>query len=322
MNFSYDHIATHYLWPLYLDRHRCTKDTVVLAGTGRSGTTWISNIINYDNEYRYLFEPFNPLYVESVREANTRRYFRIDLDNKRLFKTVGDILQGRIRNKWVDRLNRKRIVRRRLIKDIRVSHLLGWMKRHFPDVKIVLLLRHPFAVADSKLRARWSDFLEEFLSQPDLIEDHLEPFEGLIRRAASPFQRHVLQWCVENYVPLRQLGPGEVHIAFYEEFCVDPYLEIGSLFEYLEKRISRKAYDRKVVPMLRTPSAMAGEDSAIKIGKSLLSGWTRRVDSKDVAGGVKILESFGFDGLYSNALEPNPAAVRERSYAHCLVSTL
>jgi hypothetical protein len=34
------------------------RNTIFLAGTGRSGTTWLSNIINYKNEYRYMFEPF------------------------------------------------------------------------------------------------------------------------------------------------------------------------------------------------------------------------------------------------------------------------
>lgn len=40
------------------------ENSVFLAGFGRSGTTWIFDIINYKNEYRYTFELFHPLKKE------------------------------------------------------------------------------------------------------------------------------------------------------------------------------------------------------------------------------------------------------------------
>ena len=36
------------------------RSSVFLAGSGRSGTTWLSEIINHRRGYRYVFEPFNP----------------------------------------------------------------------------------------------------------------------------------------------------------------------------------------------------------------------------------------------------------------------
>ena len=33
------------------------RDAVFLAGSGRSGTTWLSEVINYKGGYRYVFEP-------------------------------------------------------------------------------------------------------------------------------------------------------------------------------------------------------------------------------------------------------------------------
>ena len=36
---------------------------IVLAGSGRSGTSWLLNILTLDYNYRAIFEPFNWLQV-------------------------------------------------------------------------------------------------------------------------------------------------------------------------------------------------------------------------------------------------------------------
>ena len=42
----------------YIDAHNI-KHTILIAGTGRSGTTWLSDTINYKNQFRYIFEPLH-----------------------------------------------------------------------------------------------------------------------------------------------------------------------------------------------------------------------------------------------------------------------
>src|SRR5262245_3197724 len=36
------------------------RDAALVSGTRRSGTTWLADVINFDNHYRYMFEPFHP----------------------------------------------------------------------------------------------------------------------------------------------------------------------------------------------------------------------------------------------------------------------
>lgn len=103
----------------------------------------------------------------------------------------------------VDRFNESFLVRRRLVKEIRANVLLPWLHSVFPDVPIVLILRHPCAVALSRLSLRWGTTLDDFLSQPALMDDYLHPIEADIRGATEPFDRHIFMWCIENYVPLR-----------------------------------------------------------------------------------------------------------------------
>ncbi|HZM95343.1 MAG TPA: hypothetical protein VFB92_18065 [Vicinamibacterales bacterium] len=45
---------------LVIDRDADHRKSIFLAGTGRGGGTWLSEIINQNNEYRLVFEPFHP----------------------------------------------------------------------------------------------------------------------------------------------------------------------------------------------------------------------------------------------------------------------
>lgn len=43
------------------------EDAVILAGMGRSGTTWGADVLNYDKSCRVMFEPFYPAAVHEAR---------------------------------------------------------------------------------------------------------------------------------------------------------------------------------------------------------------------------------------------------------------
>src|SRR5215207_6837022 len=95
------------------------RSTIFLAGTARSGTTWVSELINYRNEYRYIFEPFNDKKVSLAGPFGGRRYLRPEEEDPELLHTASFILSGKIRSNWTERFNRRFISERRLIKDIR-----------------------------------------------------------------------------------------------------------------------------------------------------------------------------------------------------------
>ena len=42
---------------LYLDTDKRLENTVLVAGSGRSGTTWLAQILNFRKEFRMIFEP-------------------------------------------------------------------------------------------------------------------------------------------------------------------------------------------------------------------------------------------------------------------------
>ncbi len=219
---------------LYVDLEKGDHRTsVFLAGSGRSGTTWLSEIINHRRGYRYVFEPFNPREVGPFGHFRTKQYLRPDDQRQEFLEPVRLALTGGLRNPWTDRFNGRIVARRRLIKDIRANLLLGWMRAHFPGMPIILLIRHPCAVVASRLALGWRDNLSETMEQRELVEDFLFPMEAEILAAKDDFERHLFLWCIDNYVPLKQLGPQDVHLTFYENLLARPEEELQSLFTFL-----------------------------------------------------------------------------------------
>ena len=290
----------------YLDRSGDPGATVFLAGSGRSGTTWIADILNFRNEYRHISEPFHRKNVPLAAAFGYRQYLRPTDRDAKYLEPARRILSGRIRNLWADKYNRRFLVQKRFVKEVRANLFLKWLRVNFPEMPMVLLIRHPCAVAASRMKLNWEGGadLRGFLSQPELMEDHLEPFRSELERAQAEgdaFEKMIFFWCVENLVPLSQLAPGEAHIAFYERFVTTPREEVERLFGYLGR-----PFDPDVMSALGKPSMATRKDSAILRGGNLLGSWRNEIEPEPLARAMEILGLFGLDRLYGTDPEPRP----------------
>ena len=279
--------------------------TIFLAGTGRSGSSWVANILNYRNDYRYMFEPFYGSRVPECRAFQYRQYLRPADDSRTYLDAARAIVTGKIRNRWIDQFNRRPVSRRRIIKDIRANLLLKWLKSKFPAMPLVIVMRNPCADAASRLALGWRSHLEELLAQPDLVEDHLAPFLSVIRAASTDFERHVVLWCIENYVPLKQFAAADVHLAFYENFCTQPETEIGLLFGFIGR-----TFDAEALAQAREPTALSREESAIVRGGSLIDSWRETVSDEQRHRALEIVAAFGLEPIYGNGSLPSRVSAR------------
>jgi hypothetical protein len=284
----------HAIRRVHFDVNPDPRATTFVAGTGRSGTAWAANIANYDQSARYMFEPFNPYKVPICAGFRYRQYLRPDDVDPRYVDPACAIVTGRVKNDWIDQFNRRVVSRSRVIKEIRANLLLKWLKCRFPDIRLVLMLRHPCADANSRLHLGWQSHLDEMLGQPDLIEDHLAPFAAAMLAAETQFEKHVFLWCVENYVALRQLSRDDAHLIFYENLCEHPKREVEALFAFLGRKVTPDVFYR-----LAQPSELSREESAIVQGGSLVDSWRRQVSPEMIAAAMRILALFGLDAIYS-----------------------
>lgn len=298
LNKKAQHLRENHRKRLYLDLGDYRR-TVFLAGMGRSGTTWVEDIINYDHSYRVMFEPFHTKKLNLLKGWNYRQYLRPDNQDEMFLVPAKKISSGRIKHEWVDRFNDKWVTWKRLVKDIRANLILRWVKHHFPEIPIVLLLRHPCAVASSKIKLQWEVSLEHFFAQEELMRDHLNPFRGAMESAKSNFEKHIFIWCVENYVPLKQFGANEVNLFFYEQFCTDPEQPLKELLNVVGSK-----YSSEVLVVLRKPSHLSRKDSAIRSGESLVGAWQKHITPGQKARAIEILTLFGLDQIYDEGPMP------------------
>jgi hypothetical protein len=187
---------------------------------------------------------------------------------------------------------------------VRANLFLKWLHGLFPEMPIVLLLRHPCAVAASRLRYDWHDDLNDFLEQDELIADLLSPFRDRMARVTDPFEKHIWRWCVENWVPLRQCAPGDIHLAFYEDFRHDPERAIGALFTFLRQPVRDSVFDRLNIPSRMAWKSASEEATASKLGES----WRRVITPAQLRQARDILELFGLHGIYGDDMLPNKEA--------------
>lgn len=296
---------------LYVPTRVDPTRSIIVAGSGRSGTTWFSEIINFDNRYRFIFEPIRPEVLPILKDFSHKQYLRPENDDRKFLDPIDKILHGRIRNVYLDKHNMRIFARQALIKIIRGHLLLCWLHRHYPMIPIVFLLRHPCAVVNSKLRIGWdTEELESFLDQEDLVADHLSPFVDDIRGALSEFERHVFIWCIENYVVLRQFRASGMFIMFYENFCESPEAELPRLFSYLGKDV-----DERVLRLVQRPSATATRYRSPSTQRDI-GGWAQHISDDQVESCVRILRLFGLDALYDGDPRPHGEGLSRFAVVH------
>jgi len=285
---------------VHVDLHDYRK-TVFLAGSARSGTTWLQEIVNFNNDYRVMFEPFRPEKVEIVSQWKNYQYLRVEENSPGIFNPMKDILSGKIKNVWVDTYNKRLFSQKRIVKAIHANLLLFWIKVHFPEVPIVLIMRHPCAVANSKLNIVEKHFrytnnpLNEFLSQGQLINDFLSPYEEEIRGSKTDFETFIFMWCIEYLIPLKQFKVGEIYITFYENLCVNPQQEIKNIFSFINK-----SYSTEVIKKSTIPSPVSRKNSAINSGTNLIKSWRKNITEKQIQRALEIINLFGLDRIYSD----------------------
>ena len=141
----------------------------------RSGSTWLAEQLASAPRTRLIYEPVNvPDGIVTGEQAALQPVPTADMPHVSL---VLKALRGQIHGHWVDQLNGSHFPTRTVVKDVRGIELLNEIREHERATPIIVLLRHPFAVAASVVRLGWHE--------PSLAPE-------------TAFEREVERWCVSH----------------------------------------------------------------------------------------------------------------------------
>ena len=293
----------------YRDDQPDIRRSVLITGTARSGTTWLAEIIASQIASRLMFEPFNPELVEEYGAYRYFQYMRPDDEDEGLLAYCRRVFTGAVRHPWIDSRVEHLRPRIRLIKDIRTTLFLRWIRDRFPEMRVLFVIRNPCAVVASRLRLGWAhdEDIARLLCQPELREDHLDGVDELIERARTPEEKHAIVWCVTNLVPLRQLAGHNLDVFFYEDLCTRARNEVPRLFDLLGLEAGPAVFRA-----LERPSTTARGFSAVVTGDDRLTAWKRWLSSAQADRVLAVVERFGLGGIYGDSDTPlarDPRAV-------------
>lgn len=275
-------------------RQKNLNNTLVIAGTARSGTTWLAQTINYNNKFRLIYEPFHCKVKYPNRTISESQYINEMNTNEKYVNNLNYILSGRIRNKQADSFNSRLLYNRIMVKMVRGNFLLKWIHNLHPRLKIIYIIRHPLSTVLSQQKRQIRHTLNEILAQKQLVEDYLsEPLEHIHLKDLNEFEKYILYWCINNYVVKEQFQSKGIYFVQYEEIFQNPQTEIKNIFNYLKERYTNKIFDT-----IKIPSFEADVHTTLK-RRDPLNTWKEDLSAKQIDSAVKILEKFNLEAIYN-----------------------
>lgn|GEM_PF-2804527 len=257
---------------------------ILLTGPGRSGTTWLADVIASTPRVQQIFEPllFNPQVYKltgwtppSIETYLRLYYLRPVGDYPGWYMLLNCILTGRYRTYLTDTERTSFFPKRYLVKEIRANLMLGYVYDHFQPA-IIHITRHPCAVIASRMRLDWQVNLDELLNQEELVADYLADWVGAIERAKTgPIAAHAIWWAVESAVAAHDLATRPHYPIFYEDLLLAPQERLKALLEWLNldiKSVPQHLVERKSRTTWREQHQLQSHDLEQRLG-----GWKKHL---------------------------------------------
>lgn len=290
------------------NRHRpgAWKDICLFANR-RGGSTWLMEVIAANRGVRYINEPLSVYSASSSQIkylpiTDYNHIVHLDEEREQQVKTYLEALfAGRlqVRAPWEFWRPEFDFVSNRLVLKILSSKaLIDWIDQTF-DVHTVYFTRHPIPVALSIMRNDWGLTAKAYLNNSYFVEQWLSGEQHRycwdVLREGTPLQQHVLNWALENLIPLRLL-PKRSHWLYvsYEEAMLHPRAAI----EHLAKKLNLDDTER-MKGKLRTPSRSTKKIdstvSRVEDEKDMIRQWKGKVSEEEERQALEPLDQLDID---------------------------
>jgi len=245
-----------------LQPRKLLRKTILVMGSGRSGSTWLAGLLASPFRFRLLFEPFHPEHVPGA-ELVADRYFCPTAVPANVVDFITNAFEDRIDSNWIAQHSNRRLrmhrwrwwPKARIIKIIRGNLLIPAIRSIYGmSLPIVVLMRHPGAVVDSFFRVKfpWAFNISTLLAQSEFFSTYNIPLAYFKEIAIDPVGVIMARWLIENLFLLRHAKRLNCKIVFYEDLVEDPVRQIGDLCESLDIAVYKNLEGKSSKPSVTT----------------------------------------------------------------------
>ena len=210
-------------------------DKIGLFSVPRSGSSWLGEIINSSPEVSYKFQPnYAYSFPLSLKENSTA--LEIETFFNQLVTTQDPFVNGKlsISGQKRDFNFIKNTPKTLLFKETHYINILSHLLQ-ITDVKIIGLVRSPFAVINSWLKIpkefdpSWN-VKEEWLNANKKNEDKVTHFFGYNKWKEATFL----------FLDLKKQYPKQFYLINYKDLIAETYSEIKQLFEFCDLEYTKQ----------------------------------------------------------------------------------
>jgi len=299
----------HAVWALTRVRSGAVTNSIALFTSRRSGGTWISEMIGSQDGIRTLGQPLSIWQIADsgaeieIPVFDYGQLARLDRDERASLEAfllrllTGEVIVNAPWRFWepsftwtADRL---------LLKITDANSIIDWFNQTF-DLQVVYLIRHPIPQALSCIELGWGLTVKAYLRKRSFVDRYLsaeqENFAWDIVRVGTQREKFVLNWVLENLVPLRHTPSESSWIWIsYEEAVTNPMRTIEKLADVLDLT-DRMAMKETIQTSSRTMRRGSSAERALTLGSrgrsALITRWKDVVDDREECKLMSILDRF------------------------------
>lgn len=281
------------------------RPDIFLFSSRRSGSTWLMEVIAANRGVKYIDQPFclysaSSAQLRQLPVVDRSKLVSLDDEDYDLLRAYVDGLhEGRLSFnapwelwKSVFDFRSDRLV----LKIIDGKALIDWFDQTFKPA-VVYSIRHPIPMSLSVMRNDWEVSARAFLRSPSFVEAHLDAEQEALCRDVlhhgSQLLRYVLNWALENLVPLRLLPERpHWHLVTYEETILRPEATVDRLANVLDLT-DRDRMLRQVRRRSRSTKKAVSTIDETNSAEARLRLWKQHVSDDEERAAFDLLERLG-----------------------------
>lgn len=287
------------------------QDTIIVACAGRSGSTWLTEILATLPGYTVIWEPLhlgnNPAckahgfdwqnYIRRNTAAPQQRaYLKKLLTGENLSTQVLTSLEFRP----------SRLLQPTggyLVKFVNANMMLPWITDTF-SASAVLMIRHPCAVVASQIEhGSWDHVTKDNMTVPKNLFERYPHLSSVYEQIETHEEVLAFEWALQTYVPLRAAPPRPWFLTTYEDLVMDGPSVVESMFDNLGYSVPKAAYEQ-----LHVPSATSSDRLKHQDGTERLNTWRERLTPKQADQILSVAQEVGIT-CYNESLRPDHEAL-------------